>query len=157
VTGFTPHWIFSLCLDVIYSSCGMNLPGERELWLQITSVERTTPEIFMVNVQWRSSSDVLTVRFGELRFLFLCNNSVTCLHQYCHPKNQLQICYKDLTQLLTQFHTIRSPSSLVAIIQSSVSTDSQTLYPFFSNICIKSRLSHLSKVIPYHSSINLMC
>ena len=42
---------------------------------------------------------------------FSCNNSVTCLHQCCRPKNQLQICYKDLTQLLTQFLTIWSPSS----------------------------------------------
>jgi hypothetical protein len=42
---------------------------------------------------------------------FSCNNSVTCLHQCCRPKNQLQICYKDLTPLLTQFLIIRSPSS----------------------------------------------
>jgi hypothetical protein len=41
---------------------------------------------------------------------FSCNNSVTCLHQYSHPKNQLQVCYKDLTQLPTQFLTIWSPS-----------------------------------------------
>jgi hypothetical protein len=42
---------------------------------------------------------------------FSCNNSVTCLHQYCRPKNQLQVCYKDLTQLPNQFLTIWSPNS----------------------------------------------
>jgi hypothetical protein len=48
----------------------------------------------------------------------------------------------------SQFDLQVLPSSLVAIIQSSVSTDSQTFCPFFSNFCIRSRLSHLSKVIP---------
>jgi hypothetical protein len=42
---------------------------------------------------------------------FSCNNSVSCLHQCCRPNNKLQICYKDLTQLLTQLLTIWSPSS----------------------------------------------
>jgi hypothetical protein len=105
-TGFTPHWIFSPRPDIIYSSRGTNLLGEHELWRQITCVELTAPEIFMVTVPWRSSSDILTARFGELVLPFLCNNSVTCLYEYCRPKNQLQICYKDLTQLLTQFLTI---------------------------------------------------
>jgi hypothetical protein len=69
-TGFTPHWIFSPRPDVIYSSRGTNLPGGRELWRWITGVERTTPEIFIVTVPWRSSSYVLTARFGELRSPF---------------------------------------------------------------------------------------
>jgi hypothetical protein len=42
---------------------------------------------------------------------FSWNNSVTCLQQYCRPKNQLQVCYKDLTQLPTQSLTILSPNS----------------------------------------------
>jgi hypothetical protein len=99
-TRFTPHWIFSPRPNVIYSSRGTNLPGGR-----------TAPEIFMVTVPWRYSSDVLTSRFGELRSPFSNNNLVTCLHQCCRLKKQLQICYKDLTQLLNQFFTIRSPSS----------------------------------------------
>jgi hypothetical protein len=48
----------------------------------------------------------------------------------------------------SQFDHQVLPSSLVAIIQSSDSTDSQTFCPFFSNFCIASRHSHLSKVIP---------
>jgi hypothetical protein len=48
----------------------------------------------------------------------------------------------------SQFDLQVLPSTLVAIIQSSVSTDSQTFSPFFSNFCITSRLNHLSKVIP---------
>jgi hypothetical protein len=42
---------------------------------------------------------------------FSCNNSVTCLHQYCRSKNKLPVCHKDLTQLPTQFLTIWSSSS----------------------------------------------
>jgi hypothetical protein len=47
----------------------MNLPGGHELWRQITGVELTAPEIFMVTVARRSSLDTLTVRFGELHSL----------------------------------------------------------------------------------------
>jgi hypothetical protein len=39
-------------------------------------------------------------------------------------------------------------SSLSAKFQSSDSTDSQTFCPLYSNFCIASRLSHLSKFIP---------
>jgi hypothetical protein len=42
---------------------------------------------------------------------FSCDNSLTCLDQFCLPKYQLQFCYKDLTQTSTQFPTIWSPSS----------------------------------------------
>jgi hypothetical protein len=42
---------------------------------------------------------------------FSCDNSLTCLHQFCRPRYQLQFCYKDLTQTSTQFPTIWSPSS----------------------------------------------
>jgi hypothetical protein len=49
-TEFTPHWIFSPRPDGIYSYHGTNLPGGHELWWQITGVELTAPEIFMVTV-----------------------------------------------------------------------------------------------------------
>jgi hypothetical protein len=69
-TQFTLQWIFSPRLDVIYSSHRTNLPGGRKLWRRITGVELTTPDIFMVTVPWRSTSDTLTARFGELCSLF---------------------------------------------------------------------------------------
>jgi hypothetical protein len=47
----------------------------------------------------------------------------------------------------TQFDIQVLPFSLVAIIQSAVATDSLTLSPFYSNVCMSPRLSHLSKVI----------
>jgi hypothetical protein len=149
-TGFTPPRIFSPCPDVIYLSRGTNLPGGRELRRQIIGVKSRHRRFFwslyhgdLHQKLWQNNLENFVLHFS-------CDNSLTCMQQFCCPKYQLQFCYKDLTQTSTQFPTIWShvlPISLVVIIQSLVVTDSPFSCQFISNFCIASMLSHLSKVV----------
>jgi hypothetical protein len=110
-TGFTPPRIFSPCPDVIFLSRGTNIPGGRELRRQITGIKFTALEFFWSLFHGDLHQKLWHHDLENCVLHFSCDNSLTCLHQYCRPRYQLQFCYKDLTQLSTQFLTIWSPSS----------------------------------------------
>jgi hypothetical protein len=88
---------------------------------------------------WRASFSIFHVT----------TRSLVCINVVAQGTN-----YKFVIKILlsyplnsSQFDLQVLPSSLVAIIQSSVAIDSPFSFQFISNFCTASRLSHLSKVV----------